>query len=120
MTLTYDPAQTPAADLAERLLALPGAEPLSGDILVRSKVEFTTDDKKIISGIWECEPGVSRWDFSNRGEIIHVVSGHMTVLEDGGEPAEIVAGTAAYFPVGWKGVWTIHETLRKVYVVYKP
>lgn len=120
MTVVYDPALFPTADLTEAPLALPSAEPLTGEILVRSKVQFKTEDAKVISGIWECEPGASRWEFVTRGELIHVVSGSMTVAEDDGEPATLVAGSVAYFPIGWKGVWTVHETLRKFYVVYKP
>jgi len=30
----------------------------------------------------------------------------------------LTAGDTAYFPIGWMGVWTVHEKLRKVYVVY--
>ncbi|GAA3622424.1 hypothetical protein GCM10022223_44190 [Kineosporia mesophila] len=107
-------------DLAEKPLGPPSAEPLSGEIRVRSRVDFATEDRKVVSGIWESDPGTSRWEFLTRGEIIHVIAGHMTVVEDGGEPAEITAGTTAYFPIGWVGTWTVHEPVRKVFVVYKP
>ncbi|NBY60820.1 MAG: transcriptional regulator, partial [Actinobacteria bacterium] len=29
------------------------------------------------------------------------------------------AGSSCIFPIGWKGKWTVHETLRKVFVVYR-
>jgi uncharacterized cupin superfamily protein len=32
---------------------------------------------------------------------------------------EFRAGDAAYFPPNTRGVWTIHETLRKTYVVWR-
>ena len=86
---------------------------------MRSRVDFTNDDRTVISGIWESDAGTSRWEFLGRGEIIHVLSGRMTVHRDGEEPVEITAGTSAFFPIGWCGTWTVHETLRKVYVVYK-
>ena len=38
---------------------------------------------------------------------------------DGKEAIELTAGTAAYFPLGWKGTWTVVEPVRKFYVVYK-
>ncbi|CAN5192508.1 cupin domain-containing protein [soil metagenome] len=120
MTITFHADAVPATDLSERLLVPPSAEPLDGDVTVRSRVEFTTDDKKIISGIWECDPGASRWNFVDHGEIIQVISGRMTVQQDGEEATELTAGSSAYFPIGWSGVWTVTETLRKVYVVYKP
>ena len=118
MTLTNRPLDAP--DLDEKALGLPSAEPLSGEILVRSRVDFATDERDVISGVWESDPGTSRWEFLTRGEIIHVVAGRMTVRRDGEDAVEITAGTTAYFPIGWCGVWTVHETLRKVYVVYKP
>lgn len=109
-----------ANDLKESLLGPPSAEPLSGDITVRSRVDFATGDRRVISGVWESEPGTSRWEFLTRGEIIHVLAGRMVATEDGGEPVEITAGTTAYFPIGWCGEWRVTERLRKVYVVYKP
>jgi len=119
MTLVTRPLDFAAEDLDEKPLAPPSAEPLSGPITTRSKVVFMNDDKTIISGIWECEPGTSRWEFLTRGEIIHVVSGAMTVQRDGEEAVDLTPGDAAYFPIGWTGVWTVTETLRKLYVVYK-
>ncbi|WP_306215512.1 cupin domain-containing protein [Actinoplanes sp. RD1] len=118
MTLVNRPVE--AAGLQESLLGPPSAEPLSGEITVRSRVDFATEDRRVVSGIWESEPGTSRWEFVTRGEIIHVLAGRMVVTEDGGEPVEVTAGTTAYFPIGWRGEWVVTERLRKVYVVYKP
>lgn len=118
MTTIMRAIHIPAAELEESLLAPPSAQPLSGDITVRSRLAFSTADKKVLSGVWESEPGVSRWEFTNRGEIITVVEGRMTVAEDGKDEVQISAGDSAYFPVGWTGTWTVHERLRKVFVVY--
>lgn len=117
--MTYSLRPLDVVDLEQKPLSPPNAEPLSGEILVRSKVEFTDKDRTIISGIWESDPGVSRWEFTTRGEIIHLLQGVMIVEEDGKEPVELTAGTAAYFPLGWKGTWTVVEPVRKFYVVYK-
>lgn len=107
------------ADLVDKPLGQPSAEPLSGDIMTRAAVPFSSDDGRILCGTWECEPGASRWEFLDRGEFIHVVSGRMTVQVDGGSPVELTAGTSAIFPVGWCGTWTVHETLRKVFTVFR-
>ena len=109
-----------AVGLNESLLGQPSAEPLSGEIAVRSRVDFATEDRRVVSGIWESEPGTSRWEFLTRGEIIHVIAGRMVVTEDGGEPVEVAAGSTAYFPIGWQGEWVVTERLRKVFVVFKP
>ena len=36
----------------------------------------------------------------------------------GGEPTEIGPGDTAVFPRGWAGTWQIHETIRKLYVLF--
>jgi uncharacterized cupin superfamily protein len=120
MTLVTRPADLDATELEAKPLAPPNAEPLSGEIIVRGKVQFVNDDRTIISGVWESDPGTSRWEFLTRGEIVHILAGRMTVQRDGEEAVELTAGSAAYFPIGWTGVWTVIEPVRKLYVVYKP
>jgi len=69
------------------------------------------------AGIWQCTPGPSYW-VQDENEVIYLLSGRMTVTPDGGEPAEVKAGDIAVFPIGWKGTWDIHETVRKVYSIF--
>ncbi|WP_159053513.1 cupin domain-containing protein [Streptomyces regalis] len=59
------------------------------------------------------------WDFADHGEIIHVLSGRMTCEEQNGTTTEVDPGTTAVFPLGRQGTWTIHEALRKVFVIHK-
>jgi uncharacterized cupin superfamily protein len=120
VTIAFRAAELNSASgiFQQALLGQPSAEPLGGDIITRADVEFTSDDGRIQSGVWESEPGKSRWEFLTRGEIITIVSGAMTVEEDDGDPVHLVAGTSAIFPIGWKGTWTVTETVRKVFVVY--
>lgn len=120
MTITLHAKEIASSDLEESLLTQPSAQPLSGDITVRSRIVFTSDDQSVVSGTWESEPGLARWEFLTRGEFIHVLQGRMIVTEDGHGPIEIAEGTTAVFPVGWKGTWEVLEKLRKVFVVYVP
>jgi uncharacterized protein len=69
------------------------------------------------AGIWQCSAGPSFWR-QDENEVIYVLSGRMTVTPEGGEPLDVGAGDIAVFPLGWTGTWVIHETLRKVYVVF--
>lgn len=115
MTLVTHPSAIPSAELESK----PLAAPISGADTVRSRVEWVSEARTAISGVWEAEPGVSRWEFANHGEIIHVISGAMTVQRDGEEPVDVGAGDAAFFPIGWVGTWTVTEPIRKFYVVYK-
>jgi uncharacterized protein len=68
-------------------------------------------------GVWECTPGPSHWTLETH-ESVQILAGRMTVTPDGGEPTEIGAGDTAVFPRGWTGTWDIHETIRKVYVLF--
>jgi len=69
-------------------------------------------------GVWECTPGPSRWRLETH-EFVQILAGRMTVTPDGGQPTEIGAGDIAVFPRGWTGTWQIHETIRKVYVLFE-
>jgi uncharacterized protein len=69
------------------------------------------------AGVWECTPGPSRWTLE-QNEFVHILSGRMTVTPDGGEATEIGPGDTAVFPRGWAGTWQIHETIRKLYVLF--
>ncbi len=69
------------------------------------------------SGVWECTPGPSFWKLETN-EFVYIVAGRMTVSPEGGEPIEFTAGNTAVFQKGWVGTWQIHETIRKVYVIF--
>ena len=100
-------------------LALPLAAPLGAPMATHGQALYATEGGAISTGIWQCGPGESRWDFTDNGEFIHVLAGSMTCREDDGTVTEISAGSTAVFPLGWAGTWTVHETLRKVYVIYR-
>jgi uncharacterized cupin superfamily protein len=68
-------------------------------------------------GVWECTPGPSYWTLETH-EFVQILAGRMTVTPDGGQPTEIGPGDVAVFPRGWAGTWQIHETIRKVYVIF--
>ncbi|MFE7271493.1 cupin domain-containing protein [Streptomyces sp. NPDC057623] len=120
MTISLNAGSLSSDELEDRKdLAPPTATPLGDPMRTRSRRIFTSDDDRIVSGTWECEPGESAWDFADRGEVIHVLSGRMTCAEKDGTTTEVGPGTTTVFPVGWQGTWTIHETLRKVFVIYR-
>jgi hypothetical protein len=68
------------------------------------------------TGIWICTPG--KWHCHvTRDELCHFLIGRATYVHESGETIEIVPGTFAFFPEGWKGTCTVHETVRKVYMI---
>ncbi len=68
-------------------------------------------------GVWQCTAGPSHWTLETH-EFVQIVSGRMTCTPDGGAATEIGPGDVAVFPRGWTGTWQIHETIRKVYVIF--
>ncbi len=118
MSVTFQPTELFEGKLDESLLGPPLAEVLGDEISTRIAIPFTSDDSRILSGVWEADPGLSRWEFLERGEAIHVLEGRMVVTQDGAEPITLEAGTSAVFPIGWQGTWEIQERIRKFFVIF--
>jgi hypothetical protein len=91
-------------------------EEATGEPMQTSGLDVWQGDGQEI-GVWECTPGPSYWK-QEQHEFVHILSGRMTVTPDGGEPLEIGPGDTAFFPNGWAGTWDIHETIRKVFVLF--
>ena len=74
------------------------------------------EDGDPAAGIWECTPGPSRW-------MLETTRSSTSSRPDDVHPRrrrapEIGPGDLAVFPQGWSGTWDIHETIRKVYVLF--
>src|SRR5689334_8553281 len=91
------------------------AAALAGDLDDWGPLAESTGEPEV--GVWECTPGPSYWALETH-EAIHILSGRMTVTPDGGQPQDIGPGDCAVFPRGWRGTWQIHETIRKLYVLF--
>jgi uncharacterized protein len=68
-----------------------------------------------VVGVWEMTPGVMR--DVEVDEILTVLSGSATVEFQGGKKITLEPGTVARLHAGEQTVWTVTETLRKVYVL---
>ena len=71
------------------------------------------------TGVWESTPGSYLRQVAE-AELMHILSGRCTFTPEGGEPIAIEAGDTVFFPANTNGRWDMHETLRKVYVVFTP
>ena len=77
---------------------------------------FKGPDNQPECGLWQVSPGT--WPLEiPRDECCHFVSGRATYRHESGEVIEIVPGTLVLFKAGWKGICTVHETLRNVYML---
>jgi uncharacterized cupin superfamily protein len=73
--------------------------------------------KGLKTGIWEVTPGTFTSTRPGYDEICQILSGTATITEKDGSSFEIGPGSLFVTPAGWEGTWTIHETLRKMWVV---
>lgn len=114
--LTTTPATIDAAALDDDQLASTPLDPdqvVSGDPQVRH-LAIASDDAVAI-GVWQHSPGVST--DVEADEIFVVLAGRATVVVDGGPTLELAPGVVGRLAAGASTTWTVHETLRKVYVV---
>jgi len=79
---------------------------------------WAAPDGAIETGTWEATPG-SFVRAVVDAEFCHFVRGRATFITDDGRRLEFKAGDAAYFPPRTGGTWTIHETLRKTYCIWR-
>jgi uncharacterized cupin superfamily protein len=66
-------------------------------------------------GIWEHSVGTST--DVEEDEVFVVLSGRATIVVEGGAATEVGPGDVVALRAGTPTTWTVHETLRKVYVV---
>src|SRR3954471_20621680 len=71
-----------------------------------------------VVGVWEMTPGVMR--DVEVDEILTVLSGAATVAFRDGSKIALEPGAVARLHAGQQTVWTVTETLRKVYVLLPP
>jgi uncharacterized cupin superfamily protein len=105
-----------ASALADSVLEVDDLEPakvVSGAPEIRSLTLHEAEDLGV--GLWQHSTGVSTDVESD--EIFVVLSGRATVEVADGPTLELGPGDVGLLPVGARTTWTVHETLRKVYVV---
>jgi uncharacterized protein len=67
-------------------------------------------------GVWEMTPGAMR--DVEADEVFHVIAGRATVefVDPALPPIELAPGSTVRLDAGMRTVWTVHETLRKLYI----
>jgi uncharacterized cupin superfamily protein len=76
------------------------------------------DDGRARTGVWECTPGSFESARDGVSEVMHFIAGEATIIDDDNTVHEIRPGTVLVVPDGWRGVWHIRETVRKVYTLW--
>jgi uncharacterized cupin superfamily protein len=89
------------------------AQVVDGDPSVRVLALHDADDLAV--GIWQHGAGVST--DVEADEVFVVLSGSATIAVEGGPELHVGPGDVGLLPAGARTTWTVHETLRKIYVV---
>lgn len=110
-------SESPAASLGNAfevdLVHLALDQPVSG--APTAGVLLLGDINGVEVGVWEMSPGVAQDD--EEDEIFIVIAGRADVeFLDSGETLSLVPGSVARLHAGQRTRWTVHETLRKVYI----
>jgi uncharacterized cupin superfamily protein len=94
-------------------MPVPSDQALSG--APRTAVHRLTEFGGLEVGVWEMTPGVM--SDVEADEVFVVLSGAATVeFADGGEAVHLGAGDVVRLAAGTRTVWSVTETLRKVYL----
>jgi hypothetical protein len=103
------------ADLELEPAPLDPATILAGSPDVSELVLATSEDGRVVRGVWQITPGVVR--DVEADELFVVVSGRATVEVEDGPTLELEPGVVGVLRAGDRAVWRIHETLRKVFQI---
>ena len=87
-----------------------------GTPTARGQIVVQSEDKKISSGLWSCEPGKFRWEFV-WDEFVQILSGEVDITDELGKSITLKAGDMAHFPCGAKTSWHVKDAVRKYFVI---
>jgi uncharacterized cupin superfamily protein len=105
----------PGVEVDAAALAIP-LEPLPADQVVAGTPSTGFVELTDTIGVWEHSPGTST--DVEADEVFVVLAGSATVsfTDSSLAPVELRPGSVVQLTAGMHTVWTVHETLRKVYV----
>ena len=115
MTRTLPPGTVVhAADMAVEHAPVTPTQTLKGAPTVGFAALAETSGVEV--GVWECTPGIST--DTEVDEVFVVLSGraHIDFVEPGLPAIDVRAGDVVRLEAGMKTVWTVTQTLRKIYI----
>ena len=86
---------------------------LAGEPKASNHVVATASDNAAITIVWECTPGLFRWNY-DIDETICFISGSVVISAPGLGERRYGPGDILQFHKGETAIWRIEETIRKV------
>jgi uncharacterized cupin superfamily protein len=77
-----------------------------------------TADGAVRSGVWEATPGAYWAEKGDTWEICTIVSGLSELVEEGQPVRRVKAGDTFVMKPGFKAIWRVIETTRKIWVIH--
>lgn len=93
---------------------------IEADARSRGRVQFDTMRKgtaRVFSGVWEATAHVEKITDFDKDEIMFLLEGSCTIVDDTGHAETFRAGEACLMPMGFTGEWRQEETVRKFYLI---
>lgn len=79
---------------------------------------YAAEDESLLSGVWECAPAREEYpDGYPVHEMMHVISGSVTLTHPDGNSETFTAGDTFFIPKGSPCTWENTETMRKFYMI---
>ncbi|MBA3449315.1 MAG: cupin domain-containing protein [Pseudaminobacter sp.] len=95
---------------------LEGWKVIEGHPTMKTFVQHSTGDGKIVSGTWQATPGTYHATYTAY-EFVHIIAGRIIITPEGGKPVEVGPGDAFVVEADFKGIWQIVEPVTKHFVV---
>lgn len=85
----------------------------------REATHYIVGDKmsELKMGVWECTPGRFTVSRTNT-EVVKILSGRVTLHDKNGQSVSHGPGSVFEVRTGWTGEWDVHETVRKIFMVF--
>jgi len=90
----------------------------AGDlILTKEELSFTNKDESFQIGLWEGTEGEipASWNYD---EFMYVLRGSIEMTDTAGKTVIINANEGVMVPTGWEGVFSVQETVAKIWIIY--
>lgn len=95
---------------------LEGWQKLAGNPSMKTWIEYTSEDGKVLSGWWSATPGTYHASYTAL-EDVYLIRGRIVITPDGGSPVEVAAGDSFVVEKTFRGTWEIKEEVFKHFVI---
>lgn len=92
---------------------------IEGSPSMRTWIEYSADDGKLLSGFWEAQPGTYEVTY-NADEVVHIFEGEAVLTDKTGQSVSYKAGDSFVVKAGFSGTWKTIKTIKKIFTIDIP